>query len=141
MTTTTATTSVEVAYESGEEYVVRIGDHEVRTDQPRESGGHDLGPSPVELLVASMAACTAFYAGRFLDRHGESRHGLAVTAEYRTASDPLARVAEVYLAVRVPRGMSERRKAALLAVVQHCTVHNTLRRAPEIVIELNEVES
>ncbi|MFJ6671206.1 hypothetical protein ACIQMJ_08885 [Actinosynnema sp. NPDC091369] len=25
--------------------------------------------------------------------------------------------------------------------VQHCTVHNTLRRAPEIVIEMTEVES
>ena len=139
--TATATAPVEVTYETGEEYVVRMRDHRVRTDQPLESGGHDLGPAPVELLVASMAACTAFYAGRFLDRHGESRRGLAVTAEYRTASDPLARVAEVCLAVRVPAGLSERRKTALLAVVQHCTVHNTLRRAPEIVIELNEVKS
>ena len=139
--TVTATAPVEVTYETGEEYVVRLRDHRVRTDQPRDSGGDDVGPSPVELLVASMAACTAFYAGRFLDRHGRSRQGLAVTAEYRTASDPLDRVAEVCLAVRVPHGLSERHKTALLAVVQHCTVHNTLRRAPEIVIELNEVES
>ncbi|KOX14554.1 hypothetical protein ADK67_42145 [Saccharothrix sp. NRRL B-16348] len=139
--TVTATAPVEVTYETGEEYVVRLRDHRVRTDQPRESGGQDAGPSPVELLVASMATCTAFYAGRFLDRHGESRRGLAVTARYRTASDPLARVAEVCLTVRVPHGLSERHKTALLAVVQHCTVHNTLRRAPEIVIELTEVKS
>jgi putative redox protein len=139
--TVTTTAPVEVTYETGEEYVVRMRDHRVRTDQPQESGGHDLGPSPVELLVASMAACAAFYAGRFLDRHGESRRGLAVTAEYRTAADPLVRVAEVFLAVRVPAGLSERRKTALPAVVQHYTVHKTLRHAPEIVIKLNEVES
>ncbi|MBB5801163.1 putative OsmC-like protein [Saccharothrix ecbatanensis] len=139
--TVIATAPVEVTYESGEEYVVRLGDHRLRTDQPRDSGGRDAGPSPVELLVASMAACTAFYAGRFLDRHGETRHGLSVTARYRTVSDPLARIAEVSLTVRVPQGLSERHRTALLAVVRHCTVHNTLRRAPEILIELTEVKS
>ncbi|MFE9028369.1 OsmC family protein [Streptomyces iakyrus] len=37
-------------------------------------------PTPVELLVAAVASCAAHYAGRYLDRHGESREGLSVRA-------------------------------------------------------------
>jgi putative redox protein len=141
LTTTEKTTArISVSYLGGEEYVVRLRDHTVTTDQPLPGGG-DAGPSPVELLVGSMAACTAFYAGRFLDRHGLSRDGLAVTAGYRMASDPQRRVADVLLDVTVPAGLPRHRRTALLAVLQHCTVHNTLRRAPEIIIRIDEVES
>ncbi|QQQ80188.1 OsmC family protein [Saccharothrix sp. 6-C] len=141
MSTATKTAQVSVTYVAGEEYVVALRDHLVPTDQPQLDGGADVGPSPVELLVGSMAACTAFYAGRYLDRHGIPRTVLAVTAEYRTGADPQQRVTDVRLDVAVPAGLSQHRKTALLAVLQHCTVHNTLRRAPEIIIGLDEVES
>ncbi|MEV1122029.1 hypothetical protein AB0I91_43835 [Actinosynnema sp. NPDC049800] len=65
----------------------------------------------------------------------------AATAEYRTGADPQRRVTDVRLEVTVPAGLAEHRKTALPAVRQHCTVHNTLRRAPEIIAELDEVES
>ncbi|MFE2757680.1 OsmC family protein [Actinosynnema sp. NPDC059335] len=135
------TAEVDVTYSAGEQYVVRIGRHVVPTDQPVEDGGGDRAPGPVDLLVGSMAACTAFYAGRFLDRHGLPRAGLGVTARYRMAADPHRRVAEVRLDVRVPAGLSAHDRTALVAVLQHCTVHNTLRQGPEIVIDLDEVES
>lgn len=137
----TITAQVSVSYVGGEEYLVRMRDHLVPTDQPETDGGADAGPGPVELLVGSMAACTAFYAGRFLDRHGLPRTGLGVTAEYRMGSDPQRRVTDVRLDVAVPVGLPVSRKTALLAVLQHCTVHNTLRHAPEITIELDEMGS
>ncbi|MGM1065268.1 OsmC family protein [Saccharothrix sp. Mg75] len=139
MTTGEKTALVSVSYAKGEEYVVRMRDHVITTDQPAADGGADAGPGPVELLVASMAACTAFYAGRFLDRHGLHREGLTVTAHHRMADDPQRRVGEVRLEVTLPPGFPRRRETALLAVLQHCTVHNTLRHPPEITIDLNEV--
>jgi uncharacterized OsmC-like protein len=36
----------------------------------------------------------------------------------------------------VPEGIPPGRQAAMLAVASHCTVHNTLRDAPDITIEL-----
>ncbi|WP_141975874.1 OsmC family protein [Saccharothrix saharensis] len=36
-----------------------LRDHLVPTDRPQLDGGADVGPGPVELLVGSMAACTA----------------------------------------------------------------------------------
>ena len=55
------------------------------------------GPTPTELFVASLASCVAFYAGRYLTRHGLSREGLGVSVAYEMATDRPARVANIWL--------------------------------------------
>jgi len=127
---------VEVSYLSGESYAVETRGHALLTDQPGAAGGADTAMTPVELFVASLSACVAFYAGRYLTRHGLSRNGLHVTAAFSTADDRPARVGDVRLTIRVPGDMPPSREAALLAVASHCTVHNTLRQAPGITIGL-----
>jgi putative redox protein len=86
--------------------------------------------------VASLAACVAFYAGRYLTRHGYSREGLAVSAGYEMASDRPARVGNIRVTVRVPADLPSQRWAALRAVVSHCTVHNSLASPPSVTIDL-----
>jgi len=129
------TNHVEVSYLGGESYAITARGHTLLTDQPAATGGADTAMTPTELLVASLSSCVAFYAGRYLVRHGLNRAGLHVTATFTTATDRPARVAGVSLAIQVP-GIPPRRQAALLAVASHCTVHNTLRHPPDIVIEL-----
>jgi putative redox protein len=92
--------------------------------------------TPTELLIGSLSACVAFYAGRYLARHGLNRDGLQVTAQYAMATDRPARVSGVSLKIQVPGSVPPGRKAALLAVASHCTVHSTLRQAPDVDIEL-----
>jgi uncharacterized OsmC-like protein len=87
------------------------------------------------VFVASLVACVAFYAGRYLTRHGDSRHGLEVTAAYDLAADRPARVGAIRIRISAPHLPAERR-AALLAVVSHCTVHNSLLRPPDVRIEV-----
>jgi uncharacterized OsmC-like protein len=128
---------VEVSYLGGELYGIATGRHSVLTDQPASAGGEDAAMTPTDLLVASLSSCVAFYAGRYLARHGLSRGGLQVTAEFTLATDRPARVGEVALKIRVPDGVPPGREAALLAVASHCTVHNTLRHPPGIAIELD----
>ena len=130
------TGQVEVSYLGGESYAAATRGHTLLTDQPATGGGTDTAMTPTELLVASLSSCVAFYAGRYLARHGLNRDGLHVTAKFTTATDRPARVDAVRLAIQVPAGMPPSREAALLAVASHCTVHNTLRQAPGIVIEL-----
>lgn len=131
-----ADSQVEVSYLGGESYAVATRGHALLTDQPATAGGADSAMTPTELLVASLSSCVAFYAGRYLARHGLDRSGLHVTAAFTTATDRPARVGKVKLTVQVPGGMPPGREAALLAVASHCTVHNTLRQAPEVAIEL-----
>jgi putative redox protein len=127
---------MDVRFVAGEAYEVTVRGHRIVVDQPADAGGQDSAPTPTELFVASLAACVAFYAGRFLTRHGYSRDGLAVSAGYEMASDRPARVAGVRLTVRVPAGLPPGRWAALRAVVSHCTVHNSLAVPPPVTIDL-----
>ena len=125
-----------VRYVNGESYAVTVRGHSLIVDQPETDGGHDAAATPTELLVASFASCVAFYAGRYLLRHGLDRTGLTVSAEFAMASSRPARVGDVRLRISVPAGIPAQRSDALLAVASHCTVHNTLRRLPSVNIEL-----
>ena len=127
---------VEVGYRSGEVYEIDVRGHRLRVDQPAADGGTDTAPTPTELLVASLASCVAYYAGRYLARHGLPRDGLYVRAEYELAADRPARVAAIRVAVRVPDGVPAERRAGLLAVASHCTVHNTLANGPAVEVDL-----
>jgi uncharacterized OsmC-like protein len=129
------TGQVAVSYLGGETYMAATRGHVVLTDQPAPAG-EDAAMTPVELLVASLSSCAAFYAGRYLARHRLNRDGLQVTAEFRLATGNPARVRQVRQKLHVPGGLPPEREAALLTVASHCTVHNTLRQAPDIAIEL-----
>jgi uncharacterized OsmC-like protein len=127
---------LEVIHVEQDVYTVDIRGHRLRVDQPLEAGGTDTAPTPTELFAASLAACVAFYAGRYLQRHGLPRSGLRVRAEFTMAADRPARVASLRLVIAPPPELPEQRRAGLLAVASHCTVHNTLQQPPEVDIEL-----
>jgi putative redox protein len=126
-----------VRHADGDAYAITVRGHAMLVDQPEADGGQDAAATPTELLAASLASCVAFYAGRYLLRHGLDRSGLAVTAEFTMASGRPARVGEMWLRIGVPGGLPPQRRDALLAVASHCTVHNTLRQKPGISIELD----
>jgi putative redox protein len=127
---------IDVTLVGGESYEALVRGHRVIVDQPIESGGTDGAPTPVELFVASLATCIAFYAGRYLSSHGYGRDGLMVSAGFAMASDRPARVTAIELVVRVPAALPADRRSALRAVVSGCTVHNTLANHPSITFEM-----
>ena len=130
-------TTVVVEHTTGTKYVATVRGHEVRVDQPLAGGGTDEAPTPVELFVVSLATCVAYFAGQYLERHGVSRAGLAVHAEYRKTDRPPARVASINLRLIVPAGLPVGLGKRLHAVVSHCTVHNTLREPPTVDIKID----
>jgi uncharacterized OsmC-like protein len=130
-----AATTLRVDHESGDRFSISVREHELLVDQPVTDGGEDLAATPTEMFVASLAACVAFYARRYLARHGLRAEGLSVTAEYEMAARP-SRVGGIRLRLEVPAGVPEERRAALLATASHCTVHNSLRDPPQVAIEL-----
>ena len=127
--------TMRVEYDAGDRFTIGIRGHEVVVDQPAEMHGDDLGPTPTELFVASLASCVGFYARRYLHRHGLDATGLRVEVSYDMATKP-ARVGDVALRIVVPAGVPVTRQDALLAMAGHCTVHNTLSAPPEVAITL-----
>lgn len=47
--------------------IINIGDHELITDEPVESGGNDEGPTPTQLAISSLGACIAMTLKIYLD--------------------------------------------------------------------------
>lgn len=127
------TQPVHVAHRGGDRFDITVRGHVIRVDQPVSDGGEDTGPTPTELFIASLASCVAFYARRYLNRHDLPTEGLAVEADFRMGSRP-ARVAQIEVRLTVPANIPVERRDALLAVASHCTVHNSLTTAPEILV-------
>ena len=130
-------TQIEVLREAGVRFDADIRGHRLVFDQPIADGGSDLGPTPTEVFVASLAGCVAYYATRFLERHSQRSDGLRVRAEFGMAAHP-SRVGSIELVLTVPN-LPEALRAPLLAVAEHCTVHNSMRLTPEVRLVLDEV--
>jgi putative redox protein len=128
-----AMSEIWVGHIDGDRFTIDVRGHRVLVDQPVEDGGEDTAATPTELFVASLASCVAFYARRYLARHDLPTEGLAVEAHFAMASHP-ARVSQIDIRLHLPEGVPAERRAALIAVVTHCTVHNTLEDRPEVTI-------
>ena len=125
---------IAATYAGGDRLRVDVRGHALFADQPVEDGGEDTAPTPTEMFVSSLAACVAFYAERFLRRHGLSTEGLKVTAGYRWAENP-HRVGEIMLDVEAP-GLTGEKREAFARVIEHCTVHNTLSVPPVVTVKV-----
>lgn len=129
---------VVVRYREGDRYEVGIRGRWLVPEQPVDASSANGGPTPTEVVVASLGNAVAHYAGRYLDRHGLTRNGLSVRADFDLTSSRPARVAALRLAVDVPVVLSTEQRHALLAAVSHCTVEDSLARRPAVHIELTD---
>ncbi len=107
---------------------VCIRGHRIVLDQPVEEGGADSGPTPTELFVASLAACSVHYARAYLQQHDHEEVG--AECGYRTSEDRPYRVTEVDITLELPESLDERRLVAALRSASHCLVHNSLAQPP-----------
>lgn len=121
-----------VRHEQRDRFTISIRGHDITIDQPVEDGGDDMGPTPSELFVASLAGCVGFFAERFMVRHDIAVEGLEVHATYAYAEDAPSRVASIDVQLTIPAGFPEPKIPTLMRVVDRCTVHNSLRQAPEV---------
>ncbi|MFB4307423.1 OsmC family protein [Actinomadura sp. GTD37] len=125
-----------VVHREDDAFAVLVRDHVIHVDQPYSAGGADTGPTPVELFVASLAACAAHYARRYLTRHGLPATGLEVTAGFAMGPSVPARVSRVDLRLRPPARLSDAQVAGMMAAVERCTVHNSLLDPPRVGVSL-----
>lgn len=129
---------IRIEHVAGDRFRIAVRGHELSVDQPVDVGGEDLAPTPTELFVSGLAACVGFFGARYLARHGLSAEGLAVDVEFAFSNDRPSRVAWVDLRVVVPAGVPEDQRERFMAVIEHCSVHNSIRQAPDVRIRLEE---
>ncbi|HEV3056255.1 MAG TPA: OsmC family protein [Solirubrobacteraceae bacterium] len=108
----------------GYAHTVEIGDHELTIDEPLDQDGDDAGPTPQELLAASLAGCTAITIEMYAKRKGWDLPNVEVEAEYEQ-SDRGA-TTKFTLTIRLPEGLSDEQIERLSVIGAKCPVHRTL---------------
>ena len=103
---------------------IRGGDHVLTADEPRDTGGDDHGPSPQELLAASLASCSAVTLEMYADRKGWNVGPVEVECEYSPAERGCP--TRFSLVVRLPEGLSQEQVDRLMVIAAKCPVHRTL---------------
>jgi putative redox protein len=111
---------------SGETYrnEIDIRQHQLTADEPTDKGGEDQGPTPQELLAASLAGCMAITMEMYAQRKGWSVGELGVECQYEQAERDQPTTITVIL--RLPDGLSPEQVERLSAIAAKCPVHRTL---------------
>src|SRR4051812_35601362 len=105
-------------------HTVRIRDHHLTADEPREAGGADDGPSPQELLAASLASCTAVTMEMYAQRKGWDLGDVEVSCQYQPAERGAP--TRFDLVLRIPDTVPPEQVEKLKIIAAKCPVHRTL---------------
>lgn len=109
---------------AGYRHVVRVREHAVEVDEPRSAGGDDSGPSPQELLAASLASCTAVTIEMYAARKGWDLGGVEVQCDYTPAERGCP--TRFSLTLRLPADLDDEQVQRLKVIATKCPVHRTL---------------
>ena len=104
--------------------LVRVRDHQLTADEPTELGGEDAGPSPQELLAASLASCTAATMEMYAARKGWELGPVEVEVNYTPSERGCP--TKFTLTLRLPSHLTDEQVQRLKVIATKCPVHRTL---------------
>lgn len=100
-----------------------------------EVGRGEGRPTSVELLLASLGSCMLGTMLAFARNSGIPVEGVRLELEPVIAPLP-ERVERIAMTMTIDGPVSERQLASLRRVAEHCKVHNTLERTPELELSI-----
>jgi putative redox protein len=108
----------------GFRHSVEMDGHEIVSDEPRDVGGSNTGPTAQELLAASLASCTATTIEMYAERKGWEVGEVIVDVDY----EPGGRGSPTCftMSVRLPQDLPEEQRQRLMQIGARCPVHRTL---------------
>jgi len=114
---------------------VEVRGHRMIIDVPPEMGGEDRGPTPIEILAASLGSCIMYYLSRWCREAKIDCQGMEVKVDYEVDQEKHC-VSELNASIKLSSDFPQSRRKAALRVANQCTVHNTLCHTPNMEIKL-----
>jgi len=109
-------------------------DHDVISDEPKNYGGQNLGPSPYNLLLMSIGSCTSMTLRMYANRKKLPVEDINVRLVYERLENE-ERITR-YLSFR--GDITDQQRDRLLEIADRCPVHRTLENNPIITSELDK---
>ena len=129
-------TPIVVTHQEGPRFAARIRAHEIILDQPEHAGGGDMGPSPLELLGASLGSCAALYVQRFLATRGLSSAALRVEVTQHSSTNP-HRIAQFDVRIILSDEIPMVYRPMLEAAARVCPAHATMAHGAAVKFTLD----
>jgi len=120
------------------------GTHAYYADEPEADDGDDLGPSPYELLLWALGACTSMTLMMYARRNGwdlrdvriHLHHERVHAADCDNCEDTNARLDRIERVITLEGDLTAEQRARLLAIASRCPVHRTIQSRPVVVDRL-----
>ena len=119
---------------------ILAGPHRMTADEPKSAGGTDTGPSPYELLLAALGACTSMTVGMYARRKGwplqevtvNLRHSKVHASDCADCEKKEAMLDRIDLDIHLVGELTAEQRTKLLEIANKCPVHRTLTSTIEI---------
>ena len=113
---------------------IEIGSHELFADEPASYGGTDSGPSPYDLILAALGACTSMTIGLYARKRSWPLEKITVSLRHfkihaRDCDDcetKEGRVDRIELEIHLDGALTDEQRARLMEIADKCPVHQTL---------------
>jgi putative redox protein len=123
---------------------IAVGGHQLFADEPAAVGGADSGPTPYDLLLAGLGACTAITVRMYAERRGWPLRHITVRLRHRRihASDcagcetRTGQLDHIEREIHFDGELTDEQRARLLDIAERCPVHRTLHA--EVLVSTTE---
>lgn len=123
---------------------IQAGDHPLLADEPTSVGGKNLGPTPYDLLVAGLGACTGMTLRMYADRKKwpleevrvHLQHSKVHEQDCENCDDENAKLDQVTREIELFGNLTTEQKERLIEIANKCPVHKSLHAGVQVKTKL-----